>query len=89
MGYRLFPPTSPHTKKEEVILIKQSMNNAITKQETTFLNIYINNVEFGKYEIRKCNFVCLVLFLVYVDVLSFSMSFNVRFCKYEHISIIV
>ena len=38
-----------------------------------------------KDEIRKYNLVCLVCFVVYMDVLSVSMRFRLFFCIYEHV----
>ena len=39
----------------------------------------------GKCEPRKQNFVCSVCFVLYIDVLSVSIRFSIRFCIYEHI----
>ena len=37
---------------------------------------------FGKCKIWKCNLVLLVCFVLYIDVLSVSVIFSIRFCIY-------
>ena len=39
----------------------------------------------GKCAFRKNNFMCLVSFVLYIDVLSVSISSDVFFCIYEHV----
>ena len=41
-------------------------------------------MDLEKCEIRKCMVVVLVCFVLYIDVLSVSMRFSIRFCIYEH-----
>ena len=41
---------------------------------------------FEKCKNLKCDLVFWVCFVLYIDILSVSMRFNIRFCIYEHVS---
>ena len=72
---------APADLQTNVIIIKQNINSAMEFSIKRCLRRKV----FGKYEMRKWNWVSLVCFVLHIDVFSVSISFNIRFCIYEHI----